>query len=39
MRQVQGRWVVIPVVIFIAVVVVIAAWYLFWGPGSPAHHV
>jgi hypothetical protein len=39
MRGVSGRRIVVPVVIFIVAVVAWAAWYLFFGPGSPSHHM
>jgi hypothetical protein len=39
MRTVPGRWIVIAVVAVIGVVVAWAAWYLFFGPGSPSHHM
>ena len=39
MKPIRGRTIVIPLVVFIAVVVLIAAWYLFLGPGSPSHHM
>ncbi len=39
MRTVPGRWVVIAVVAVIGVIVAWAAWYLFFGPGSPSHHM
>ncbi len=37
MQPVRGRWIVIPTLVVIAVVVAIAAWYLFFGPGAPSH--
>ena len=39
MKAVPGRFVVIPLLAFIGAVVAIAAWYLFFGPGSPSHHM
>ena len=39
MRPIRGKWIVIPVLIFITLVVGWAAYYLFFGPGSPSHHM
>jgi hypothetical protein len=39
MRTVPGRWIVIAVVAVIGVIVAWAAWYLFFGPESPSHHM
>jgi hypothetical protein len=39
MRPVPGRWIVIAILAFIGIVVGLAAWYLFFGPGSPSHHI
>lgn len=39
MRPIPGRWIVIALVIFIAAVVAWAGWYLYFGPGSPSHHM
>ena len=39
MSPIRGKLIVVPLLIFIGVVVLIAAWYLFYGPGSPSHHM
>ncbi len=37
--RLSGRWIVIALLVFIGAVVAWAAWYLFFGPGSPSHHM